>query len=72
MAKTFKHPLTGFIYEVNVDGLVRVTDPATGDYGIFSADAHWYEGEIRDVDLQICGWVGRLPEAKALREAAGK
>ena len=29
----------------------------------------WYEGEIRDVDFQALGWVGRTPEARALRQA---
>ncbi len=65
MAKTsMKHPLTGLTYEVDASGLVRVSDPDTGRYGLFTSDAVWVEGEIRDVDLQVIGWMGRTPEAK--------
>jgi len=65
MAKTsMKHPLTGLLYEVDETGLVRVSDPESDRYGLFNSDAVWFEGEIRDVDLQIVGWMGRTPEAK--------
>ena len=65
MAKTsMKHPITGFSYEVDASGLVRVSDPESDHYGLFTSDAVWVEGEIRDVDLQVVGWIGRTPEAK--------
>ena len=65
MAKTsMKHPLTGLLYEVDPTGLVRVSDPETGKFGLFNSDAVWFDGEIRDVDLQVIGWMGRTPEAK--------
>ena len=65
MAKTsMKHPITGFSYEVDTTGLVRVSDPESDRYGVFTSDAVWVEGEIRDVDLQVVGWIGRTPEAK--------
>ena len=70
MAKTYRHPITKFIYSVNEVGLVRVEDPATGRYGVFDDNGVWFEGEIIDVDLQAAGWVGRTPEARALREAS--
>ena len=69
MAKLYKHPISGFHYTVNEVGLVRVEDPETGRYGIFDDNGVWFEGEIIDVDLQAAGWVGRTPEARALREA---
>ena len=69
MAKAYNHPISGYIYSVNEVGLVRVEDPATGRFGVFDDKGIWYEGEIRDVDFQILGWVGRTPEARALREA---
>lgn len=69
MSKTYRHPITKCIYSVNEVGLVRVDDPATGRYGVFDDNGVWFEGEIVDVDLQAAGWVGRTPEARALREA---
>lgn len=69
MAKVYKHPISKYVYSVNEVGLVRVDDPATGRYGVFDDDGNWYEGEIIDVDRQAAGWVGRTPEARALREA---
>ena len=69
MAKEYRHPISGCVYTVNPDGRVRVTDPATGKYGVFDSRGVWFEGEIRDVDMQALGWVGRSPEARAIREA---
>jgi hypothetical protein len=69
MAKVYNHPISGYVYAVNEVGLVRVDDPKTGRYGVFDDKGVWHEGEIRDVDFQILGWVGRTPEARALREA---
>ena len=69
MAKAYNHPITGLVYSVNEVGLVDVRDPQTGSYGVFDDYGVWYEGEIRDVDFQALGWVGRTPEARALREA---
>lgn len=70
MAKVYKHPISGCTYSVNEVGLVRVDDPTTGLYGVFDANGVWFEGDIVDVDLQAAGWVGRSPEAVALREAS--
>lgn len=69
MAKVYKHPISGCTYSVTEIGLVRVDDPATGRFGVFDDNGVWFEGEIIDVDLQAAGWVGRTPEARALREA---
>lgn len=69
MAKAYNHPITGYVYSVNEVGLVDVRDPKTGAYGVFDDHGNWFEGEIRDVDFQILGWVGRTPEARSLREA---
>ena len=68
MAKVYHHPITGLIYSVNEVGLVDVRDPKTGAYGVFDDKGVWFEGEIRDVDFQVLGWVGRIPAARALRE----
>jgi len=65
MAKSMKHPLSGFIYALTDDGRVEVSDPDTGRVGIFDSTGRWYSGEIEDADPQILGWVGRLPEARS-------
>jgi hypothetical protein len=69
MAKEYRHPISGCIYTVNAQGLVNVHDPKTGQNGVFDSRGVWFEGEIRDVDMQALGWVGRSPEARAIREA---
>jgi len=69
MAKVYNHPISGYVYSVNEVGLVDVRDPKTGSYGIFDDKGTWFEGDIRDVDFQVLGWVGRTPEARSLREA---
>ena len=69
MSKVYKHPISGYVYSVNEVGLVKVDDHATGRVGIFDDNGVWHEGEKLDVDLQATGWVGRTPEARALREA---
>ncbi len=69
MAKVYNHPISGYVYTVNEVGLVRVDDPKTGSFGVFDDKGVWFEGDMRDVDYQILGWVGRTPEARALREA---
>lgn len=69
MAKEYRHPISGCIYTVNPEGLVNVHDPRTGQFGVFDSNGVWVEGEIREADLQALGWVGRSPEARAIREA---
>lgn len=70
MSKVYRHPITGYVYSVNEVGLVRIDDPATGCHGIYDDRGNWFEGEIRDIDMQAVGWVGRTPEARSLRESA--
>ena len=60
MSKQVIHPLTGHVYRLTEDGLVEVTDPATGARGLFDFQARWHSGELRHADLQMAGWVGRL------------
>jgi NAD(P)-dependent dehydrogenase (short-subunit alcohol dehydrogenase family) len=51
-----RHPLSGAIYELQDDGLVRVEDD--GKTGLFHADGRWKSGAIRNADPQLIGWVG--------------
>jgi hypothetical protein len=56
------HPLTKQTYESAGEGLVKVTDPASGQWGLFDSGGRWHEGEMRSADLQMLGWVGRAPD----------
>jgi len=58
-----RHPLNGWVYERTDEGLVRVTTPK-GVTGLFTADAQHVEGELGEVSLHLCTWVGghQLPE----------
>ena len=64
MRKSMKHPRTGFIYTQLEFDKVEVRDPTTDQYGIFNSTGTWYEGDLRDADQQILGWIGRAPAAR--------
>lgn len=52
-----RHPFTGALYERFGDGHIRVTT-RDGRIGLFHTDGRWIEGELREADPQLCGWVG--------------
>lgn len=56
MAQEMRHPLSGNIYGVDEDGLVRVEKD--GKVGRFHWDGSWVDGEIRSADPQLCLWIG--------------
>jgi hypothetical protein len=66
--RKLRHPLTGAIYEVDVDGLVLVTSRA-GVTGRFTNQGVWVEGELRQCDPHVCVWVGG-PQLKSRYEEA--
>jgi hypothetical protein len=50
-----RHPFTGALYERDGEGNILVTD---GDRtGRFTSEGQWLDGELRECDPQICGWV---------------
>ncbi len=53
-----RHAFTGHVYELLDDGNVHVTDPATGEDGVFNADGEWVSGAIRVADFHLCRHVG--------------
>lgn len=67
MAREMRHPLSGHIYGVDEDGLVRVVK-ADGEYGRFRWNGRWVEGPVRHADPQLCLWVGgpQLPEGTSM------
>jgi hypothetical protein len=56
LAGGVKHGFTGAMY-VNVGpDRVRVTMP-DGRFGVFDGMGRWIEGEVYDVDPQLCVWM---------------
>ena len=51
-----KHGFTGAIYSRDGDDRVKVVMP-DGRTGIFDGVGQWIEGELYDVDPQMCVWV---------------
>jgi hypothetical protein len=67
MSREVIHPLTKVVYSLTPEGLVQVHDPKAGLTGLFDSHGRWQSGELRDADIQVCGWVGRTAEIKRLR-----
>jgi hypothetical protein len=53
--KGIRHPFTRALYEQDDDGNVRVSHE--GKSGRFTSEGQWLEGELREADPQLCGWV---------------
>jgi NAD(P)-dependent dehydrogenase (short-subunit alcohol dehydrogenase family) len=67
-----RHPLTGSIYTSRDDGTVDVEAP-DGRCGRFRRDGHWLEGELREADAHMLGFVAsaaRVAAEKAARQYA--
>ena len=66
---TLKHALTGGIYELQEDGMIKVTED--GREGYFHADGRHESGELTHADLHLLGWLGgKQTGAAANRHAA--
>ena len=64
-----KHALTGGIYELQDDGLIKVTED--GKVGIFAPNGAYQSGELRHADLHLLGWLGgKQTDPSANRHAA--
>lgn len=49
------HPFTKALYERDGNGNILVTDGER--QGRFTDEGAWIEGELRECDPQLCGWV---------------
>jgi hypothetical protein len=58
--KRVVHPVSKHVYTQVSVGLVEVRDPDTGATATFTSDGERRSGSMRDVDLQLLGWVGRV------------
>ncbi len=50
------HPFSKVLYEQDGEGHIRVS--FEGKWGLFNDNGSYIEGEIRECDPQLCGWVG--------------
>ena len=66
-----RHPMTGAIYTLEENGLVRVE--LNGNAGWFSADGRWQSGVIRQADPHMLLWLGgkKLPQGMTSRRHRG-
>ena len=65
-----KHALTGGIYELLDNGLIKVNED--GKEGIFSARGIYQSGELKHADLHLLGWLGgKQTDPTVNRHAAG-
>jgi hypothetical protein len=52
-----RHPFTHALYERDGEGNILVTE-TDGRWGRFRKNGQWIEGEVREADPHLCGWVG--------------
>ena len=50
-----RHPFSGATYEQDGQGNVLVT--LKDRTGLFRRNGSWIEGDLRDADPQLCGWI---------------
>jgi hypothetical protein len=50
------HPFSKALYEQDGHGNIRVS--LDGRWGLFATDGRYIEGDLRECDPQLCGWVG--------------
>jgi len=51
-----RHPLSGVVYDLAADGTVVLEKD--GKTGRFTTRGQYLEGEIKQADPQLCGWIG--------------
>jgi hypothetical protein len=56
-SKGMKHPFGRALYEQDGQGNVLVTQP-DGTWGRFRTDGSWIDGELRECDPHLAGWIG--------------
>lgn len=50
------HPFSKALYEQDGAGHIKVS--FEDKWGLFNIDGSYIEGDIRECDPQLCGWVG--------------
>jgi hypothetical protein len=55
MSGGLKHPFGGAEYICTPEGNIRLEHE--GKTGLFHSNGRWIEGELREADPHLCGWV---------------
>jgi len=66
-----KHAISGAIYSLEPDGLVKVE--LNGATGYFDAQGRYQHGDIKQADPHMIGWLGgpKLPDGMGGRRHRG-
>jgi hypothetical protein len=67
--RTIKHPLSGAVYDLDVDGTIQVVAP-DGRRGVFDARGVWISGDVKQADPHLCLWIGGKELPSRVRQAA--
>lgn len=54
---SFRHPLSGHLFQRMAEDRVRVTAP-DGAQGVFNMRGEYQEGDLFSTDIQMCNWIG--------------
>lgn len=61
-----RHPITGAIYTLQEDGLIKV-EQDDGLTGVFDPEGHHRSGALKDADPHLLGWIGGpVPEPRGM------
>jgi hypothetical protein len=60
-----RHPITGDVYELRRDGLLRVFTCEGEAGGLFKRNGEWVCGDVRAVDQHFCQWLSQKGFAAA-------
>jgi hypothetical protein len=55
--RTIRHPLSGALYDLEANGVIRVT-AHDGKAGLFRTDGTYINGDLYFADPHLCGWIG--------------
>ncbi len=62
--QSFRHPLSGHLFERVEENRIRVTDPK-GRTGLFDMYANHIEGEVQSADPHMCNWIaGKIKQGE--------
>ena len=66
-----KHPISGALYSLEGNHLVKVDN--NGVVGYFTVDGQYHSGEIRQADPHLVQWLAgpQLPDGSAARRHRG-
>ncbi len=67
--RTIKHPLSGAVYDLDVNGNIQVA-AADGRQGVFDAHGVWISGDLRQADPHLCLWIGGRGLPNRFQQAA--